>query len=67
MGTNLGGYMVDDNLDEFCRKTLLLLKDRNIYQQKSREALQFAGRWDNKTSALKMQDLYRSVLRTVKN
>jgi len=62
MGNNLGGFMVEDNVDEFCQKTLLLLKDKNIYQQKSREALQFAGDWNNETSALKMQALYQSVL-----
>ena len=67
MGDNLGGFMVDDNLDDFCGKTLLLLKDTNTYRQKSREALQFAERWNNKTSALKMEALYRSVLRKVRN
>ena len=30
MSNNLGGFMVEDNLDEFCQKTLLLLKDKNI-------------------------------------
>ena len=62
MGNSLGGFMVEDNLDEFCQKTLLLLRDKDIYQQKSREALQYAGEWNNETSALKMQALYQSVL-----
>jgi glycosyltransferase involved in cell wall biosynthesis len=62
MGNNLGGFMVEDNLVEFCEKTLLLLQDQNIYQQKSREALQYAGKWNNHTSALKMQAVYQSVL-----
>jgi glycosyltransferase involved in cell wall biosynthesis len=62
MGRNLGGFMVEDNIDEFCEKTLLLLKDKYLHQQKSREARQYADEWTNETSALKMQDLYNSVL-----
>jgi glycosyltransferase involved in cell wall biosynthesis len=62
MGRNLGGFMVEDNVDEFCEKTLLLLKDKCIYQQKSREAVQYADEWTSETAALKMQNLYYSVL-----
>jgi glycosyltransferase involved in cell wall biosynthesis len=62
MSNNLGGFMVEDNLDEFCQKTLLLLNDKNIYEQKSQEALRYAEVWNNNTSALKLQDLYESLL-----
>ena len=62
MAENLGGFMVEDDLDEFCKKTLLLLKDRDLYQQKSQEARRYAREWNNAKSALMMQSLYRSVL-----
>ena len=62
MGKNLGGFMVEDNLDEFCQKTLLLLRNGNVYRRKSREAQKYADEWTNVASAIKMQTLYQSLL-----
>ena len=62
MADNQGGFTVQDNIDEFCQKTLLLLRDERIYQQKSRGARKYAAEWSNVSSALKMQALYQSLL-----
>ena len=58
-----GGFMVHDDIDEFCQRTLLLLKNQDVYRKKSGEATEYARSWTSETTALKMQALYESVLR----
>ena len=62
MHDNIGGFLVADDMGEFCEKTMLLLDDPAIHEQKSTEALAFARDWNSETQALKMQAVYESVL-----
>ena len=40
-----GGFMVNDDVEEFSQKTILLLKDKVLRKQKSEEAVAWAEKW----------------------
>jgi 1,2-diacylglycerol 3-alpha-glucosyltransferase len=62
MASNIGGFMVGDDLEEFCKKTMLLLQDRSVHERKSKEAIEHSGEWTIETTGLEMQSIYESVL-----
>ncbi len=57
-----GGFMVNDDLDEFVGKVKLLLTDKKLYAKKSIEAKKYAMNWTSNTTALKLEKLYEEVL-----
>lgn len=62
MASNIGGFMVGDDLEEFCEKTMLLLQDRLVHEQKSNEAIAYSREWAIERTGMEMQSIYESVL-----
>ena len=46
MQGNNGGFMVKHDLVEFCDKVEMLLKDKELYAEKSIQALEWSKNWD---------------------
>jgi 1,2-diacylglycerol 3-alpha-glucosyltransferase len=66
MGGDNGGYMVDDDLEMFVEKVLLLLNQPEIYKQKTKEALHHVKKWTMQIESEKMLRLYHSLCRNHK-
>jgi len=62
MGGDNGGYMVDDDLAEFSSCVTLLLQDKQVYAEKCREALRHVEKWTMQAQAIKMLDLYETLV-----
>jgi glycosyltransferase involved in cell wall biosynthesis len=62
MNGDNGGFMVDDNLDEFSGKVKLLLSDKKLYAKKSVEAKKYSKNWTSKKSAKDLEKIYEDVL-----
>lgn len=62
MNGDNGGYMVEEDVDEFASKVLLLLKDSKLYHAKSEEAYRYAQNWTIEVMAKKMVKIYERVL-----
>jgi glycosyltransferase involved in cell wall biosynthesis len=62
MGGDNGGFMVQDNLDEFVEKVEMLLTDHHLHESKSAEALVEAKKWQIDMMSLKVLELYESLL-----
>jgi 1,2-diacylglycerol 3-alpha-glucosyltransferase len=63
MGGDNGGYMVDDDMEQFVERVSLLLNDEALHECKSIEALHHADKWTIDVFANKMLRLYQSGLR----
>ena len=63
MNKNRGGFMVKDDLNAFSQKTICLLEDNDLYEKKSREALDYSDEFTIDKSAAKMEKIYQSILR----
>jgi len=66
MGGDYGGFMVDNELEEFTEKVDLLLNDKSVHSLKSDEALQHLSKWTIQSSAEKMFRLYNHLQKTGK-
>lgn len=62
MQGNNGGFMVKHDLDEFCDKVEMLLKDKKLYAEKSIQALEWSKNWDIKDLVGKLNKMYESLL-----
>lgn len=67
MGGDIGGYMVDDDIEMFVEKVHLLLNDPNDYKIKSKEALRHVDKWTINLTADKVIKLYQSLSAKIKN
>jgi len=56
-----GGFMVSDNQEEFFEKTLALLTEEKLYQQKAKEALQYVKGWSSRALAEKLIAIYQNL------
>jgi 1,2-diacylglycerol 3-alpha-glucosyltransferase len=63
MGGSNGGFMVDDDMDEFLASVAALLDDQDLREAKRMEALVHASKWTMHAQAEKMERFYRLVLR----
>ncbi len=63
MGGSNGGFMVDDDKDEFLAAVTMLLDDPDLRDRKRTEALAHATKWTMRAQAEKMERFYRLVLR----
>ena len=62
MGGDAGGFMVDDNKDEFAEKVQILLDNPEIRSAKAEGAKRHAESWHMEVQARKMFNLYRRLL-----
>ncbi len=62
MGGDNGGFMVDDDLDMFTEKVALLLNDKKLHKLKTAEALHHVEKWSMETMALKLLNIYKSLV-----
>jgi 1,2-diacylglycerol 3-alpha-glucosyltransferase len=62
MNGDSGGYMVDDDLDEFTAKVRLLLYNDKIKKYKSKEALAHVENWTINLMSEKLNKLYISMI-----
>jgi len=63
MGGSNGGYMVDDDRDEFSQAVASLLDDPLLRERKHLEALKHAANWSMRVQAVKMEHFYQLVMR----
>ncbi len=62
-----GGFLVNDNADEFSAKVKLLLQDEKLYAKKSREALECSRKWPvSNIEADRIINVYKSAMKTKK-
>ena len=62
MGGDYGGFMVDDDFEDFCNKVQLLLTDELIHNEKSKEGMLHVQKWTLKVQADKLETLYNKLL-----
>ena len=62
MADQRGGILVDEDVDHFVEKVKLILTDRKLYEQKSREAFAVAKEWSARTMAEKMIEKYSRLI-----
>ena len=63
MGGDNGGFMVDDDKDEFLAAVAMMLDDADLRERKRVEAIAHASKWTMRAQAEKMERFYRIVLR----
>jgi glycosyltransferase involved in cell wall biosynthesis len=63
MGGSNGGFMVDDDLDEFTAAVASLLEDPDLREQKRVEAKAHASKWTMRVQGQKMERFYQIVSR----
>ena len=63
MNGDNGGYMVEDDIEEFTCKVRLLLSDKKIYNEKSEEAYKYSQKWTIKNNAVKMLEVYKKFVK----
>ncbi len=57
-----GGYMVKEDVAEFSEKVLLLLKDKELHVQKSKEGKEWAKQWSLDTLTEKLISYYEEAI-----
>ena len=57
-----GGYMVKEDVAEFSEKVLLLLKDKELHAQKSKEGKEWAMQWSLDTLTEKLISYYEEAI-----
>jgi 1,2-diacylglycerol 3-alpha-glucosyltransferase len=62
MESGKGGFLVEEDAEEFTAAVLRLLEDRRLYEKKSREASESAELWSIETMVLKLLRFYRELL-----
>ncbi len=62
MNGDNGGFMVDDDLEQFSAAVVRLLTDPAVYRAKSEEAYQYAQNWTAAKMALKIEKLYGETI-----
>jgi len=61
MGGDNGGFMVPNDLKEFATRTVQLLSDEELWERKSREALEHSRKWSMEHLARRMESLYEAI------
>jgi glycosyltransferase involved in cell wall biosynthesis len=64
MNGNKGGFMVQNDAGEFIARVFDLLEDDELYRRKVEEAKRHAQGWTIGTMTAKLEQIYRSSLRT---
>ena len=62
MNGNNGGYMVNDDTDEFTQAVTKLLSDPELYQQKAREAITHSQKWISNTFIQQLNEKYMKLI-----
>ena len=62
MASGKGGSLVSEDVEEFTDVVLRLLRDRQLYEKKSREALENAKLWSLEAAVSKLLGFYRELL-----
>ncbi len=62
MNGDNGGFMVDEDEEEFSARVIELLTDKTLYVSKSKEAYEYSKNWTIEVMAKKMMDIYNKVL-----
>lgn len=66
MQGNNGGFMVNDDSEEFSEKVILLLKNQNLRKQKSLEAMEWGKQWKISALTPKLVNCYEKAIK-IKN
>ena len=64
MQGNNGGFMVNNDVNEFSEKVIQLLKDKKLYSQKQTEAKEWAKKWSISTLTPKLIEYYEKAIET---
>ena len=57
-----GGFMVKEDVNEFSQRVLELLKDKELYAEKSQEAKKWASQWSLDTLTEKLVTYYKEAI-----
>lgn len=58
-----GGFMVPDDVSMFASKVVSLLRDQNLRKRKSREAVEWGGKWRISSLTPRLVDCYEKAVR----
>ena len=56
-----GGFMVGDDLAEFCSRTIELLSDSKLHRAKSAEAVKYSEKFTIERLAVRLEEIYRET------
>jgi 1,2-diacylglycerol 3-alpha-glucosyltransferase len=59
-----GGFMTEDDPQDFYQKLKALLTDQGLYKSKSQEALAYAKNWSSQAMTEKLLEVYEKALKT---
>jgi 1,2-diacylglycerol 3-alpha-glucosyltransferase len=57
-----GGFMTEDNPEDFYHKLKALLTDQSLYRKKSQEAIAYAKNWSSAVMTEKLLEVYEKAL-----
>ncbi|MBK8162749.1 MAG: glycosyltransferase [Gammaproteobacteria bacterium] len=57
-----GALIAEDDVRDFAHKVLTLLRNRRLYEQLSRRALDYARTWSNESCARKLEEYYVQII-----
>lgn len=58
-----GGFMVNEDVDEFSSRVISLLTDEDLYRKKAEEAYQYSKMWTMKVMGDRMLEVYTALTR----
>ncbi|MCR5080253.1 MAG: glycosyltransferase [Treponema sp.] len=61
-----GGFMVKDNVEEFSQKTIELIKNKKLHEQKAKDAVAWANKWKISSLTPQLVDSYNEAIRLFK-
>lgn len=57
-----GGFMTKNDVDEFTQKVSLLLQNKELHIQKSKEALEWSKQWSISSTTDKLLEIYKNAI-----
>ncbi|MFC1771197.1 glycosyltransferase family 4 protein [Candidatus Margulisiibacteriota bacterium] len=63
---NMGGFLTEENLEQYTDKVLLLLNNEKIYKKKQKEALERAGYFSSASMGDKIERVYEKAIKLKK-
>ena len=63
MQGNNGGFMVNNDIDEFSQKVIDLLQNPELRKQKSQEAKEWSKNWSIENTTQKLLSVYNSIIK----
>jgi glycosyltransferase involved in cell wall biosynthesis len=62
-----GGFMVPNDSGIFARRVLDLLRDKDLYKKKAKDALEYGKGWTMEVTVKRLEDIYTEVITEYRN